>query len=229
MITWMALLEVSHTFEFLVPLGAVISIHTKAFSKYGRSVSASLAMASRIISTQCSAGFYCRKHLPVLSCAKTDTSYTKSLQKALSDTEKAIGNLMRTIELGIFNVETKNRMDELVSHKSELKSALAAAKLKEDLGLKKESIKYFLHQFSTMDYSDIACKKRLIITFVNSVYVYDDKVVLTFNYSGDGRTITLNEIDAGLEHGVRLPSMLSHHEYCAIVCARSLRRKISPR
>ncbi len=49
----------------------------------------------------------------------------------------------------------------------------------------------------TMDYSDIACRKRLIKTFVNSVYVYDDKVVLAFNYSGDGRTITLNEIDAG--------------------------------
>lgn len=61
-----------------------------------------------------------------------------------------------------------------------------------------------------MDYTDIECQKRLIKTFVNSVFVYDDKVVLTFNYSGDDRTITLNEIDAGLKQGVRIPESAVH-------------------
>ena len=55
--------------------------------------------------------------------------------------------------------------------------ALAAAKLKEDLGLKKEHIMFFLHQFAGMDYSDIDCQKRLIKTFLNSVFVYDDMPV----------------------------------------------------
>lgn len=50
----------------------------------------------------------------------------------------------------------------------------------------------------------------MIKTFVNSVYVYDDKVVLTFNYSGDDRTITLQEIDAGLPYGVCLPRAVFH-------------------
>ena len=63
-----------------------------------------------------------------------------------------------------------------------------------------------------MDYTDVNCQKILIKTFVNSVFVYDDKVVLTFNYSGDDRTITLNEIDGGLEQGVRLPRALSHQK-----------------
>ena len=56
-----------------------------------------------------------------------------------------------------------------------------------------------------MDYTDVNCQKRLIKTFVNSVFVYDDKVVLTFNYSGDNRTMTLKEIDARLQQGVRIP------------------------
>ena len=63
-----------------------------------------------------------------------------------------------------------------------------------------------------MDFTDIDCQKRLIKLFVNSIFVYDDKIVLTFNYSGDNRTITLKEIDAGLEKGVQLPRSLSHHE-----------------
>ncbi|MBE6942622.1 MAG: hypothetical protein E7455_10170 [Ruminococcaceae bacterium] len=56
-----------------------------------------------------------------------------------------------------------------------------------------------------MDYTDVNCQKRLVKTFVNSVFVYDNKVVLTFNYSGDNRSMTLKEIDAGLQQGVRIP------------------------
>ncbi|WP_308589295.1 recombinase family protein [uncultured Oscillibacter sp.] len=142
----------------------------------------------------------------------TDTSYTESLQKALEETEKATANLIWAMEAGIFNEATKNRMNELDEQKEELKAALSAARLREDLGLKKEHILYFLHRFAEMDCTDEACRKQLIKTFVNSVFVYDDKVVLTFNYSGDDRTITLHEIDAGLQQGVRLPRALCHHE-----------------
>ncbi len=78
------------------------------------------------------------------------------------------------------------------------------------MGLTKEHILYFLKKFADMDYTDLNCQKRMIKTFVNSVFVYDDKVVLTFNYSGDDRTITLNEIDGGLVHGVRMPGALAH-------------------
>ena len=117
---------------------------------------------------------------------------------------------MKALEAGIFNDSTKTRMDELDCQKSELKAALAATKLKTDLGIKKEHILFFLHKFSEYDYEDIECQKRLIKTFINSVFLYDDKVVISFNYSGDGRIITVNEIDAGLATGVQLPSAVFH-------------------
>ena len=141
----------------------------------------------------------------------TESAYTESLQKALDEVEKATTNLVRVLEAGIFNEATKRRMEELDEQKAELQSALAAAKLRSDLGLKKEHILYFLHRFAEMDYTDEDCQKRMIQTFVNSIFVYDDKVVITFNYSGDNRTITLHEIDAGLQQGVRLPRSLCHH------------------
>ncbi len=140
----------------------------------------------------------------------SDTSYTDSLQKSLAEVEKSISNLVRAVEQGIFNEATKQRMDELDEQKAEIKAALASVKLKENLGLTKEHIIYFLHQFANMDFTDLECQKRLIKTFINSVFVYDDKVVLTFNYSGDNRTITHMEIDAGLQQGVRLQSDVAH-------------------
>ena len=142
----------------------------------------------------------------------TETSYTESLRKALADVEKSIANLIKALEAGIFNASTKQRMDELEEQKAELQGAIAAAQPRQDLGLKKEHILYFLHRFAEMDYTDEVCQKQLIKTFVNSVFVYDDKVVLTFNYSGDDRTITLHEIDAGLQHGVRLPRAMCHQK-----------------
>lgn len=78
----------------------------------------------------------------------TESSYTESLRTAFADVEKSIANLLRAIEAGIFNDATKQRMDELGEQKVELQNALAAAKLREDLGLKKENILYFLHRLS---------------------------------------------------------------------------------
>ena len=52
-----------------------------------------------------------------------------------------------------------------------------------------------------MDFTDMECQKRLIKTFVNSVFLYDDEIKVTFNYSSDHNTVTLEQINDG-EHGV---------------------------
>lgn len=117
----------------------------------------------------------------------TESSYTDSLRKTLEEVERATTNLVKALEAGIFNEATKRRMDELDEQRTELNEALAAAQLRADFGLKKEHILYFLQRFTDMDYTDEGCQKQLIKTFVNSVFVYDNKVVLTFNYSGDNR------------------------------------------
>lgn len=141
----------------------------------------------------------------------TDSAYTASLHRGLQEVETSIANLLRAIEAGIFNSATKQRMDELDIQKTELTTALAVSKLREDLGLKKEQILYFLQQFVKMDYTDLECQKRLIKIFVNAIFVYDDKIVLTFNYSEDKRTISLAEIEGGLAQPVRLPRAMFHH------------------
>ena len=39
---------------------------------------------------------------------------------------------------------------------------------------------------------------EIIDTFVNSVFVYDDKLILTYNYKDGSQTLTLQEIEATL-------------------------------
>lgn len=41
-------------------------------------------------------------------------------------------------------------------------------------------------------------KQRLIDIFVNAVYLYDDKLVITFNYKEASKTVTLKEVNGSI-------------------------------
>lgn len=128
-----------------------------------------------------------------------DTSYIESLKANLHEVENALGNILKAIEAGIFNDTTKSRMDELEARKKQIQDSIERSKVKSGLALTKNKILFILHQFRNLDFKNINDQKRLIATFINSVFVYDDHIILTFNYSGDDRTITLREIDEAQE------------------------------
>ena len=56
----------------------------------------------------------------------------------------------------------------------------------------------------------VVMSDEMIDFFVNAVFVYDDRVTITFNYSGDNRTITLPEVDAAAQ-GVCGLGTTGHH------------------
>ena len=141
----------------------------------------------------------------------TDTSYTDSLHAELDRVNTATANLVRAMEAGIFNDATKIRMEELDVQKSELEAALADAELVSGLRITQEHIKFFLLQFRQLDFDEPDSQRRIIDIFINAVFVYDDKVTITFNYSGDNRTITLAEVDAAAQ-GVHGLSGMGHQE-----------------
>lgn len=129
----------------------------------------------------------------------SDTSYVDTLRAELKQVETAMGNIMRAIEMGIFNDATKTRMAELDAQKTSLQTALADATLTCAVQLSENDIRYCLRKYRELDFDTKEGRQRLIDTFVNAVFVYDDKITITFNYSGDDRTITLAEIDAAAE------------------------------
>lgn len=123
------------------------------------------------------------------------------LEAQLAEVDKAINNLVRAIEAGIFNAATKSRMDELDAQKAALTTSLADLELTSGIRITRDHIEYFLLRLRDLDVKDRECQKRLVQTFVNAVFVYDDgRVKITYNYSGQSSTITLNQI-ASAEKG----------------------------
>lgn len=127
-----------------------------------------------------------------------ETEVIKDLQKRLAETEKGIANLIRTIEAGVISDAITGRITELEAQKTELTRAIGEAELAGGMKLTRDHIQFFLEQFRDMNFEDRDCQRRMIDTFVNAIYVYDDKLKIVFNYSNESgnETITLTDINS---------------------------------
>lgn len=120
-------------------------------------------------------------------------------EKELKDTEAAIDNMLNAIQQGIFNKSTKARLDELEATKDELETMIACEKLAKPK-ITAEQMTFWLHRFRKLDISKKEQRQMLIDTFVNAIFLYDDKVLLTFNFKNGTKTITFADVSKVLEN-----------------------------
>ena len=57
---------------------------------------------------------------------------------------------------------------------------------------------FWLHRFRKLDVAQLSHRKMLIDTFVNAIYLYDDKIVIGFNYKEGTKTITFDDVQKTL-------------------------------
>ena len=117
-----------------------------------------------------------------------------ALRRQLAETEKGIENMLNAIQQGIFTASTKQRLEELEKQKEELSLSMTTAELQKPK-LTREYMEHWFSQFRYGDPNNREFQKRLIDTFVNAIFVYDDKLVLTYNYQHGTQTITLKEVE----------------------------------
>ena len=120
--------------------------------------------------------------------AKDNTNMRlEQLKTAFIDVRKAINNILMAIEQGIITSSTKQRLTELEAQAEDLKMHIAREEIKKP-SLTKEHIVYWLNLFKNGDVDDPDFKQRLIDVFVHSVYVYNEKVVIAYNYSDNNHS-----------------------------------------
>ena len=56
-----------------------------------------------------------------------------------------------------------------------------------------EFIRFWLLRFRKLDMSLKDQRQALVDTFINAIYLYDDKVLITFNYKEGTQTVTFGE------------------------------------
>lgn len=111
------------------------------------------------------------------------------LESQLADTKKALSNLLTAIENGIFTKTTKQRLSELEQTQENLEFEIESYKLRVP-ELTEKQVKYMLSQMTQRpDEPDDIYRERLLDCFVNSVHLYDDKVIVSFNLTNKKATL----------------------------------------
>ena len=86
-------------------------------------------------------------------------------------------------------------MTQLESKQKELEIAILQEKIKKPF-LTKEQIRFGIEKFKKLDISTQEGKQRLIDGFINLIYLFDDKLTITFNFKDGSRTVSFSEIEA---------------------------------
>ena len=113
-------------------------------------------------------------------------------EKQLRDAESGIQNMLNAIQAGILTSSTKERLEQLEETKRELEARIAEEKLAKPK-VTEDFIRFWLLRFRKLNMNQKDQRQALVDTFINSIYLYDDKVLITFNYKEGTQTITFEE------------------------------------
>ena len=132
------------------------------------------------------------KEVSALCEKERDTYNLKRLKKQLSEINKKHINLINAIaECEYENV--RKSLYEQVNTIEEQRTAVEKEIQKEEKTqpmLTESEIRFFLTSLKNGNADDIVYRKALINTFVNTIYLYDDKITIIFNTDGEPVVIT---------------------------------------
>jgi hypothetical protein len=131
----------------------------------------------------------------IIELHNSDNNRIPYLQRQLDDVQKRIDNLLNAIEEGLFNASAKERLDGLESAKADLEIAIVKEKI-EKPPLTKEQVVFWIRTFKGGDIDDPVYCRSIVDIFVNSVFLYDDLLVITFNVKDGTQTVSLAELEA---------------------------------
>ena len=94
--------------------------------------------------------------------------------------------------MGILTSSTKERLEALEDQRKELQARIAEERLAKPK-MKEEFVRFWLLRFRKLDMTQPEQRQALVDTFINAIYLYDDKVLITFNYKEGTETVAFGE------------------------------------
>ena len=131
----------------------------------------------------------------IVAMQNEEDTMIPALEHQLRECEKGITNLLNAIQAGILTASTKERLEQLEAQRDELKCSILQAQM-ERPKYSKEEIVQWISRYKYGNIDDKDYQKEIIDTFLNSIYVYDDRLVFTYNYKDGTETLTLKDIEA---------------------------------
>lgn len=122
----------------------------------------------------------------------------KAYEKQLDRIKAEISRLVDTLAVcpAAARQPIFDKMEQLDAEKQEAELDLSKLRISAKIQISKEHIADWLKQFCNGDALDVDFQKRIIDTFINSVYLYDDKVIIYYNIEGGKQVSYIDMIDS---------------------------------
>ena len=144
----------------------------------------------------------------------TDTGYLEGLEAELKATQKALNNLIRAIEQGIFSETTQERLAALEARKKALNETIEAETVKRSLTQDEHSIQAYFDKYAHADFENPEVREMLLDYFIDKIYIYDDHLEITGWFSDDKRSVEWRELSDGtIEFNVFAPGSTITRKY----------------
>ena len=117
------------------------------------------------------------------------------LKTQLEEVEKKLNNLAEAMAQGIFSATTKKLLDDLEAQKKTIETDIIQYQIRNPI-VPKEQLLFALYNYRKLDMSVQSDRQKLIDSFVNSIYLYDDYFIITFNYKNKSKKVSLKEINS---------------------------------
>lgn len=92
------------------------------------------------------------------------------------------------------NDHTEQRLDELEDRKKEIEMSIVREEMQKPM-YSREDVVYWLCRFRTLDVEKLDERRRLIDSFVNSVTIFDDHILIAFNYKDGTETVPFSTVE----------------------------------
>jgi site-specific DNA recombinase len=102
--------------------------------------------------------------------------------------------MLNAIQQGILTASTKERLEQLEAQREALKLSIQQSQMQKPQ-YTKEQIVGWISRFKYGDADDPQYQKQIIDTFISAIYVYDDKLVLTYNFKDGTESVTLEDVE----------------------------------
>jgi len=116
----------------------------------------------------------------------------KRLSKVVRDIKKLFDMMLETNSKAIMQ-NCEQKIEELELQKTDLEIDIAKLNVANGIRYTKADILAWLKTFCKGDLFDTGFRKRIIDVFINSVYLYDDKVIIYYNIK-EGRQVSYIEM-----------------------------------
>ena len=125
----------------------------------------------------------------------TESTVLPKLQEQLKQKKKEIENILNAVQKGYAMETLLKRLDGLEKEKCEINDVIAKEQLKAPI-FTQDHFRMALYNFRKIDTTTQEGKRKIIDTFINAIYLYDDHLKIIYNSNGKEEIVSLAELES---------------------------------